>query len=96
MGQGAKLADFLGRSVSALAANNRYELGPHESLTTHGYPAELQSYAIKGDVPLVVLVMAVQRGAYVHVFSIAGTLEGWEQHEDELARAMASYVPKTQ
>jgi hypothetical protein len=95
IGRDAKASDFLGRTISAIAANDRYELGPHESLTINGFPAEVQVYMVKGEVPFLAIVMVVQRGSYVHVFNVGGTESGWEEYKDELGHALGSYKPKT-
>jgi hypothetical protein len=96
MGRDARAADFLGRTISAIAASDQFELGPHESGTLNGFPAEMQAYVVKGEVPLIAIIVAVQRGSYVHMFNVGGTPGGWERYESEIEHVLGSYVPKTE
>jgi hypothetical protein len=95
MGGEAKAVDFLGRIVQQIAKDDAFELGAHRATTINGHAADVLVYGIKGRVPVIGLIAAIQHGSYVHVIDVGATAENWSRYENDLVRVVDSYVPKT-
>jgi hypothetical protein len=96
LGSGAKAHDFIGRIITTIAQDDAFELGAHRAAAINGHPADYQVYGIKGRIPVIGIVVAIQKGNFVHAIDVGAIAGDWEKYESTLVHVVESYVPKTE